>query len=98
MARRNRRCRNCPDEPTPSLAQEAAKAAVAKVTSASIDHKVITTKGEGQRLWNHVLFGTGTCIGMMQGYAALGMPGDPLPRLRELISMLSELQQQLETK
>lgn len=37
----------------------------------------ITTPGEGQRLWKHVLFGTSTCVSMIEGYAALDMPGNP---------------------
>lgn len=98
MARRNnRRCRNCPDEQTPSVATTVATNAAAKVTSSVIDRKIITTDGAGQKLWNHVLFGTSTCVGMMRGYADLGMPGDPLPQLREIISMLTDLKDQLES-
>ena len=97
MAARRRRCRNCPDEQQPlSAAQSIADKAAAKVTSSVIDRNVITTEGEGQKLWNHVLFGTGTCIGMMQGYANLGMPGDPLPQLRDMNSMLTEIIKQVE--
>jgi hypothetical protein len=36
----------------------------------------ITTQAEGERLWKHVLFGTMTCVTMIEGYAELGMPGD----------------------
>jgi molybdopterin biosynthesis enzyme len=37
----------------------------------------ITSPGEGERLWKHVLFGTSTCVAMVEGYAALDMPGNP---------------------
>lgn len=30
---------------------------------------------QGQYLWSHVVFGTGTCISMIEGYAKHGMPG-----------------------
>jgi len=93
-----RRCRNCPDEQTPSAAKTAASNATAKVAGSKIDPTIITSCGEGQRLWNHVLFGTSTCIGMMRGYATLGMPGDPLPQLREIISMLTDIKNQLENQ
>ncbi len=62
-------CRFCPEEtgvtplkPTPN---------VATMTLA------ITSPGEGERLWKHVLFGTSTCVQMIEGYAALDMPGNP---------------------
>lgn len=61
-------CRFCPQPaaaPTPSPAQPPT------VTLA------ITSPGEGERLWKHVLFGTSTCITMIEGYAALDMPGNP---------------------
>lgn len=57
---------------------------------------VITSEGEGQKLWNHVLYGTGTCVGMMQGYFDLGMPGDPLPQIQHLIGMLTTLKDKIE--
>lgn len=97
--RNGRRCRNCPEEPqAPSVAQTVAAGAAAKVTSSVIDPKIITTDGAGQKLWNHVLFGTSTCIGMMRGYAELGMPGDPLPQLRDMISMLTDITQLIEKR
>jgi len=92
-----RRCRNCPEEqPAASVVKTVAASAAVKVTGAVIDQKIITADGAGQKLWNHVLFGTSTCVGMMRGYAELGMPGDPLPQLRDIISMLTELKTQLE--
>jgi hypothetical protein len=51
----------------------------------------ITTPGEGQRLWKHVLFGTSTCISMIEGYAALGMPGDPCCALTEMRDRLTKV-------
>lgn len=96
MAKRRRRCRNCPDESTPG--SDASSIAAEKLSSAKIEPRVISVEGEGQRLWNHVLFGTGTCIGMLRGYADLNMPGDPLPQLHELASRLSQVIKTLEGK
>jgi hypothetical protein len=60
-------CRFCP-EPTQTL----------KPTPVPETMRLaITTPGEGERLWKHVLFGTSTCISMIEGYAALDMPGNP---------------------
>jgi hypothetical protein len=55
----------------------------------------ITLEGQGQRLWDHVLFGTGTCVGMIQGYANLGLPGDPCNQIEDLIGQLSAVLNQL---
>jgi molybdopterin biosynthesis enzyme len=41
----------------------------------------ITSPGEGERLWKHVLFGTSTCVQMIEGYADLAMPGNPCAAL-----------------
>lgn len=43
------------------------------------------------RLWTHVLYGSQTCIKMIEGYAELGMPGDPLPQLVELKKRVDRL-------
>ena len=98
MSRRTRRCRNCPDSPqAPPLLQS--KVAQTEQKPASVlSQRVIDTDSEGLRLWNHVLFGTKTCCDMIQGYADLGMPGDPRLKIRELIGSLTNTLQQLESK
>src|SRR5687768_6938558 len=58
----------------------------------------ITSQGEGERLWKHVLFGTQTCLGMIHGYAELEMPGDPLPALCQLRDYLSNIISILESR
>jgi hypothetical protein len=63
-----------------------------------LSQRVIDTPTEGLRLWNHVLFGTGTCVDMIQGYADLGMPGDPAPKIRDLIVRLTRVLHQVENK
>lgn len=86
MVRRSkRRCRNCPDEeavkPTPNVATN-------KYADRVLEPRLVTQVSESERLWNHVLFGTGTCIGMIEGYAKLGLPGDPAPQIQQLIQRL----------
>lgn len=53
---------------------------------------------EGLRLWKHVLFGTSTCIAMIEGYALLGMPGDPLDGLTQMRDRLSKVITHFETQ
>lgn len=78
-ARKRCRGRNCPDAPQVKMAAQ---------PTAMLN---ITSDGEGMRLWKHVLFGTGTCIGMIEGYAALGMPGDPYEALCQLRERLNQV-------
>lgn len=59
--------KNCPTCPT-SRAMAAASPPARTLA--------ITSQGEGDRLWKHVLFGTMTCVTMIEGYVDLGMPGD----------------------
>jgi len=63
---------------TPVVNDAAAKAAD-KLAETKIDQRVVCVQGEAERLWRHVMFGTGTCVGMIEGYLNIGMPGDPLP-------------------
>jgi hypothetical protein len=91
---RGRRCRNCPAEQSP--VQQAANLATAKTTKRALDPSLLTLKSESARLWNHVLFGTGTCVGMIEGYISLGLPGDPLPQIHTLIHRLGAVAAQLE--
>jgi len=89
MACRRRRCR-----------EKAEKVAVQQKAAASgglqIDPQILTTDGEGCRLWRHVIFGTHTCLSMLAGYAKLGMPGDPVPELRLMVAKLNRIIEILE--
>jgi len=60
--------------------------------------ELVTSQAEGEKLWRHALFGTGTCVGLLSGYAALGMPGDPVPHLQALVSRLTETIELLEKR
>lgn len=52
--------------------------------------RVLTSKDESDRLWRHVLYGCGTIVGLIKGYAALGLPGDPREGIKSLIATLQE--------
>jgi hypothetical protein len=96
--RRSRRCRNCPDA-QPAIAQpvqDAVTKLAPKLSGKRLDNDLLTRAGESDRLWNHVLFGTATCVGMIEGYVALGLPGNPQPQIVELIRRLSNVVKQLE--
>lgn len=48
---------------------------------------------EYEKLWRHVSVGTGTCISMLEAYAALDMPGIPeqtLIQFRDRLNVLVE--------
>lgn len=57
---------------------------------------VLTFQGEGERLWKHVLVGTGTCIGMIEAYASLKVPGDPKDGIVSLRNRLNKVISKLE--
>src|SRR5258708_28331759 len=77
------RCRFCP---------QPASAPVLKPTPTVQDVTLaITSPGEGERLWKHVLFGTSTCVSMIEGYAALSMPGNPRAALVALRDRIEEV-------
>lgn len=102
MARRkSKRCRNCPIEDVaplaPPVTTAAAKAAI-KVKGSSLDPLLLTMPSEAAKLWHHILFGTGTCVGMIAGYAALGMPGAPMEQLYALREALSDTIRTLENQ
>lgn len=81
---RNRRgCSNCPKPPA--------------AQSSPPEQRVlqITTDSEGDRLWKHVLFGTSTCLAMIEGYADLAMPGDPRDTLVSFRDRLNTLIERL---
>jgi hypothetical protein len=89
MAPRVRRgCRNCPRKPDAAKPQSTAPPRVLAISGES----------EGLRLWNHVLFGTGTCISMIEGYQASHMPGQPQNQIRQLIQRLQRVLQKFEEK
>ena len=67
------KCRFCP--------QPASKQVLKPTPSVQTVKLAITSPGEGERLWKHVLFGTSTCVAMIEGYAALDMPGSPCEAL-----------------
>lgn len=82
------KCRFCPDQQQPPQQVKATLKAKPDTSKATLS---ITTPGEGQRLWKHVLFGTSTCISMIEGYADLGMPGDPRSALIEMRDRLNQV-------
>jgi hypothetical protein len=96
--RKTRRCRNCPD--TAPLAAKPVEAAAAKIATKyqgkKLDENLVTREVESNQLWNHVLFGTSTCVGMIEGYADLGLPGNPVPQIAELIRRLANVAKKYE--
>jgi len=90
MGCRSRRCREN-EAATNRAAARAATKAASQLTAARLDPLVVGVPGESARLWSHVTFGTGTCIGMIEGYLALGMPGDPLPGVTALRDRLNKI-------
>ena len=99
-SRRGRRCRNCPEETqvTPTPVADAASKAVGQLAKALLDPRLVSVDGEADRLWKHVLFGTGTCVGMIEGYVNLEMPGNPLPHLHNLAGRLIAIIEMLEAQ
>ena len=84
--------------PVTTSANDAAAKAAEKLVNGRIDGRLISVEGEADRLWNHVLFGTGTCVGMIEGYVQLKMPGNPLSQLHALVERLVQVIQTLERK
>ena len=87
MNRSRARCRRCPE----NQAAIAADKASAQLKEVKPEPKLLTSKGEAERLWKHVLFGTGTCVGMLCGYTDLEMPGNPLQQLYALRDQLNAI-------
>ena len=83
MAVRYRNGRDCPTCPTP------AQAAIAKA-EAKAPTRVLTSQSESEYLWRHVLFGCGTIVALIKGYAALKLPGNPRDGIKALIATLEE--------
>lgn len=83
MATRFPSGRDCVKCPTP--AQTAINKAIAKAPM-----QVLTSAGESERLWKHVLYGTGTVVGLIHGYAKAGLPGDPRDGIKALIAVLND--------
>lgn len=91
--RRRKRCRGCPEgkPASPTPVKDATTKVHDKLSGRKLDATLVTRSGESDALWNHVLFGTGTCIGLIEGYARLGLPGNPAPHLREMIARLERV-------
>jgi hypothetical protein len=54
---------------------------------------VLSSEGEGKRIWEHVQTATALCIGMMEGYVQFGLSGasrDALAALRIRLDALIE--------
>lgn len=88
--RRARSCRGCKDPEI--VATKAIEKAIAATP------KVLVPAEEGARMWRHVLFGTGTCIGMMHGYAEQGMPGVDVEQIQALIVSLDKVAKTVKAK
>jgi hypothetical protein len=56
----------------------------------------MSATGQGTALWRHVCIGTGTCISMIEQYAAGGLPGDPRKSLVSFRDRLQAVINQLE--
>lgn len=52
---------------------------------------------QAERLWRHVLVGTSTCVGMLEAYAEIGMPGNPSAGIGLLRDRLNKLLTQLDS-
>lgn len=83
MAVRFKNGRDCPTCATP------AKTAIAKA-SAQAPVRVLTSEGESQYLWRHVLYGAGTIVGLIAGYAKGGLQGEPRDEIKALIATLDD--------
>ena len=89
MPPRNKaKCRFCP--------QTATAIALKPTPAPNAATLAITLPGEGERLWKHVLFGTSTCVAMIEGYAGLSMPGNPKAALVALRDRISTVLQKYE--
>ena len=66
-----------------------AQTAIAKA-AVQVPTRVLTSESESNGLWKHVLFGTGTVVGLIKGYAVAGLPGDPRDGIKALIATLNE--------
>ena len=51
----------------------------------------ITGDGEADRLWKHAMVGTSTCIGLVEQYAALGMPHLPANQIAAFRNRLDQV-------
>ncbi len=99
MAVRNKkRCSTCP-APKPKVVVQTERVDAgaypleAKPNAPNLTYEV----SEALKLWKHVLFGTSTCISMIEGYANLQLPGDPLEGVTHLRDRLNQVIQKLES-
>jgi hypothetical protein len=79
------KCATCPKPP------DRASRSATKIVTEPPSEKLTLSEQQGMKLWSHVLFGTGTCVGMIEGYARQDMPGDPREAITELRDRLSEV-------
>ncbi len=46
---------------------------------------------EYEKLWRHALVGTSSCIGLLEGYSEIGMPGVPVEALKDFAERLLQI-------
>ncbi len=85
MAPRNRRCRNCPPRGVVASVSVAVPAVPTTVTV------TVASEDEAQRIWNHVQTATALCIGAMEGYVQLKLPGVDRETIQALRDRLNAL-------
>jgi hypothetical protein len=78
MPPRNKRCHNCPQP-------------VIKPVPPTTINLVLSSEGEGKRIWEHVETATALCIGMMEGYMQFGLSGASREALLALRTRLDSL-------
>jgi hypothetical protein len=66
--------------------------------SDSKERVLVTSAGESELLWKHVLYGTETCIWMIEGYVDLKLPGNPVDRLTKMRDRINRLIERYEPK
>ncbi len=91
------RTKNCNDEKKKRQAKEKAKSNLV-INAKQLAPEILTMKGEGQRLWNWLLFGFGSLNNFVRGYAVLEVPGEVLPQLIQMRDFLNDTINQIETR
>lgn len=80
-----KRCGNCSDDPIEKTFRQ----------PVTIDPDLFAS-AMGEKLWQHVCVGTSTCLGMIESYAKLSMPGVNLARLKQMRNRLTNVIHQYE--
>jgi hypothetical protein len=93
VVRNKRPCANCPPPKHDFVAPSAARPPGPTPTfqNGSVKIAMSVSEEEGLRLWKHVLYGTSSCIGMIEGYSLLDVPGNPLEALVQMRDRLNTL-------